>query len=201
MPRTKPVRVRRRLPKKLRSLPSSSQSFGCLVLPQSYEESQTDAHTRFSVQSFEPQVEGSSSDIVVSVCLAPEGPSEILFEDTWILHSSPPQSSRSVSFHSAPSSQSGQRQSFHSATSSIVRSDGASDIPWYSNSYNASEASMSSRRARLNFRIGNENNPSSSTSLNRIKFITLLSDRIAVFFSWKQGRLVRDFSRNVRYRP
>lgn len=63
---------------------------------------QADACPIFSVQSFEPQVEGLSSDIIVTVGVPPEGPAQTVFTAD-PRTSSPAQSIRTLSFHSAMS--------------------------------------------------------------------------------------------------
>ena len=68
---------------------------------------QTEACPLFSVQSFEPQANGASSDIIVTVGIPPEYPTETPFTaDSW-RPSTPSRSIWTPSFHSEMSSMTG----------------------------------------------------------------------------------------------
>jgi hypothetical protein len=107
-----------------------------------------EACPRFSVQSFELQMNGLLSDTIVTVGIPPEDPTESLFAPGTRLHSASFKSLRSFSFHSAKSFVS-DRISFRTS--------------------NLSQASLTSRSGTLSFRIRNESNQSLFPSCSPLK--------------------------------
>ena len=102
---------------------------------------QIDICPLFSVQSFEPQVNSLSSDVIVTVGIPPEDPTEILFTADSRRPSTP---CRSIWTHS-----------FHSAMSLIALDDSSGTFSEYWSLGSCEVSENSSRSARLNFRIGN----------------------------------------------
>ena len=125
---------------------------------------QTDAHPLFSVQSFEPQVKGLSSDIIVTLGALPEDTAETLFTADIGIPSTPSQCTRRLSFHSDASFTGAGLDSF---PHEIFEHQSSSSCETF-------ETVISEE---LDFRVGNKSSRSMFPQVSDWNKLTILLDR------------------------